>query len=752
MKTKDIIRTTGIVLLFLVLTTPLLFSDNFFFPYITLKNFVFRALVEGAALAYLFLLLKDWSYRPKKSFIAIALLSFVAVMGIATIFSEYPYKSFWSDFERMEGYIMVLHLALYVIALGTMIVTESLWEWFFEASLFVSLIVGANALLDLGKGIDRIYGTLGNSTYLGVYALIHIFLAGFMLVKLVDRNVGAKKTQSYWISFYKYIAFALFNTYIMYQTGTRGSFVGLVAGILVISVLLAIFEKNRKVLRKVGIGILVATFAGIVLLGITKNTPFVKNSLLGRYSTLISLNPVQVFHEQGFGRDLIWHVAWEGVKERPIIGWGQESFNYVFNKYYTPNLWTQEQWFDRAHNVFLDWLIAGGILGLLSYLSLYVAFLWSVWKTSSDRLSTAAKSILTGLLVAYFFHNLFVFDNLASYILFFALLAYAYHLRVHTDTPDPRAPQSKALPLAAQYSIGIVGTLIFFFVFYFVLIKPFEANTSLLSALEDQSIYSSGLSQGVNDQSYLQDAYNEYDKALGYNTFGTPEIREQLAVAAGTVVSTASSSIQTLFVGRTESEFQNQLMRTPEDARYYSIYGNFLSQIGDYNQSLVELQKAHDLSPGKQEFLFDIGLVYISLKQYDQAYAILQTAYGMATDNPTGQILYAVGAIYDKQDMVVDHIIDLYPSVVSDTRFAEAYISTGQEQKLIPILKSYIASNPGTNIPLYLAGTYLQIGDTADAITTLQSAEASTTDPQLTAELQYYINAINKGLKSMFSQ
>lgn len=267
-----------------------------------------------------------------------------------------------------------------------------------------------------------------------------------------------------------------------------------------------------------------------------------------------------------------------------------------------------------------------------------------------------------------------------------------------------------------------------------------------------RAYYSSGLSQGVNDQSYLQDAYNEYDKALGYNTFGTPEIREQLAVAAGTVVSTASSSIQTLFVGRTESEFQNQLMRTPEDARYYSIYGNFLSQIGDYNQSLVELQKAHDLSPGKQEFLFDIGLVYISLKQYDQAYAILQTAYGMATDNPTGQILYAVGAIYDKQDMVVDHIIDLYPSVVSDTRFAEAYISTGQEQKLIPILKSYIASNPGTNIPLYLAGTYLQIGDTADAITTLQSAEASTTDPQLTAELQYYINAINKGLKSMFSQ
>ena len=34
---------------------------------------------------------------------------------------------------------------------------------------------------------------------------------------------------------------------------------------------------------------------------------------------------------------------------------------------------TREPFFDRAHNVFLDWLIAGGIVGLLAYLSIFAA-------------------------------------------------------------------------------------------------------------------------------------------------------------------------------------------------------------------------------------------------------------------------------------------------------------------------------------------------------------------------------------------
>ena len=49
----------------------------------------------------------------------------------------------------------------------------------------------------------------------------------------------------------------------------------------------------------------------------------------------------------------------------------KDTFNYLFNENYNPKMWAHEQWFDRAHNVFLDWLVATGLLGLGFYLLLY---------------------------------------------------------------------------------------------------------------------------------------------------------------------------------------------------------------------------------------------------------------------------------------------------------------------------------------------------------------------------------------------
>jgi O-antigen ligase len=63
-------------------------------------------------------------------------------------------------------------------------------------------------------------------------------------------------------------------------------------------------------------------------------------------------------------------MVYQGFKEKPVFGWGQENFNYVFNKYYNPAMFDQEQWFDRAHNEFLDWLIAGGLPAFFLYISL----------------------------------------------------------------------------------------------------------------------------------------------------------------------------------------------------------------------------------------------------------------------------------------------------------------------------------------------------------------------------------------------
>ncbi len=743
MKTSDMLRNTTAFVLFSILFVPLLFSNQHFFPYISGKNFAFRILVEIAALLYAFLLLKDNSYRPKRSIILTSLFAFVAVMGAATIFSENVYKSFWGNYERMEGFITVLHLGVYVLLLSAVFVKEKTWEWFFEISLFASLIVGANAILDLREGIGRIYGSLGNSTYLGVYALVHIFLAALLLFKLTQ--APRNKDSSYWMSFYKYIAFMIFNTYVMYQTGTRGSFVGFVAGVLVISALIAFFEKQRKTLRKVGIAILATTIVVIGLLGMTKNTEFVSTSLLGRYASLITFDLGKVAREQGFGRTLIWNVALQGVKERPIIGWGQESFNYVFNKYYTPDLYGQEQWFDRAHNVFLDWLIAGGILGLLAYLSLYAALLWSVWKSKADHLGVPAKAIITGLVVAYFIHNIFVFDNLASYILFFAILAYGHHLV--TD----RQVKGVAARREVYYLVGSIAVIVFAFVMYMGNLKPYNANVTLLNALQYQAEFSTQGSPRYNNTAALQDSYDSYVKVFNSNTFASTEAREQIAVGAQTVFTAAPTELRQKVMDLTDAEFKKQFAMTPDDARYYSIYGTYLSRTGRLDESIVVIRRAEELSPGKQTFYFDEAIALINKGSFQEAYTLLQKTYEMATSNPMAQSMLALGAVYARQDAVFEELLKTNPNLITDPRVIQAYIVTKQFQKVIPIIENYISLQPqvSPDTILYLAAAYLESGNRTKALAILADMKTKTTDANLVAEIQYYEDLIKKGATTM---
>src|SRR5574337_399584 len=81
-------------------------------------------------------------------------------------------------------------------------------------------------------------------------------------------------------------------------------------------------------------------------------------------------------------------------------------------------------WFDRAHNIIVEWLISAGIIGALSYLSLFGCALYLLWRFSRQKILRRSEAIsLCVLLVSYFFQNLFYFDSLISYVIFFAVLA-----------------------------------------------------------------------------------------------------------------------------------------------------------------------------------------------------------------------------------------------------------------------------------------------------------------------------------------
>jgi len=155
-------------------------------------------------------------------------------------------------------------------------------------------------------------------------------------------------------------------------------------------------------------------------------------------------------------RFMIWGMSLKGVKERPILGWGQENYYLVFQKYFDPGLFRAEQWFDRSHNVFLDWAVHAGIPGLLAYLTIFGVFFWQIIALMRRERSAFFEGLLLiGLFATYFFQNLFVFDNLNSYLLFFAFLAYG-NLAVSQGT-DSQEEIGKSGSSSPQIFLAVAG-------------------------------------------------------------------------------------------------------------------------------------------------------------------------------------------------------------------------------------------------------------------------------------------------------
>ena len=780
--TKKVLLYSIITLIYAVFFTPLIVSTSLFFPYITGKAFTFRLLVQIATTLYIVLALFDRSYWPRKGMVLASVVGFTAVLGLSTLTAEDPSKSFWSNFERMEGYVTIVHLSFFFLVTSTVFRTKKAWYALINTSLAISVVLGLRAFADYDisrsspfiveffKGIKyfflslfgktsetvRIAGPLGNSSYLGVYSLLHAFFAGLVLVTLASQ----KKFREARFKHILYIAIALFNIIVLYNTGTRGSFVGLVAGVFVTALIplgFIIFKKTNiqeqsiKTIKKVSAVFLIAVLLIVGLLGANKQSDFVQSSsLLSRFSSLITFDIKGVLETQGKARTLLWGMAYEGVKERPLLGWGQDNFTYVFAKFYDPKMYAQEQWFDRTHNVFFDWLIAGGLLGLLGYLSLFFAIVYVLWKkttlnTTDMIYDILEKSVLTGLLVAYFIHNVFIFDNLTSYILFFVLLAYVQHMSTAGDDTSKRIQKTETffdVP-AVRTTALIIIVLLFGFVVHGAVYKPYMAGRTLITAL---------LRAQPEAAKYLgeQDASPErvlelFKKALAYDTFANTEIRERLAEVTPTILNgNKDAELITAYTSLVATEYQNAIKDTPKDPRPYIFLSMYLQKFGLMKESEIYIDQAIALSPTKQSFLYQKGIIQVSLKQYPEAVETFKKAYELETTSKESRVLYALALIYADKFAEAKTILADDVSVYTDQRILEALLEKKMYNQIIEIAQMKITADPtDPQAHMSLAGLYLQMNRREEAIAEIRTVMKLS--PEFAQTGEFYISEIRAG-------
>jgi len=685
-------------------------ASSLFFPFITGKNFAFRIIVEVITGAYLALALANAAYRPRRNWLLAAFAIFLVVIAIADAQGAYPFKSFWSNYERMDGWVTQAHLFAYFLVAVSVLNTEKLWRNFWQVSLVTSAFVGLYGLLQMFgiasvnagfSSASRIDATFGNPIYLAAYMLFNVFVAALLWRHAwKDAPMGHRTLPAL-----LYGGVIVLDSLVLFLTGTRGTMLGIMGGGLLCALLIALFARESPGARKIATGVIVGF---LVLAGgfyLAKDQAWIQ-----RVGFLSRLATISLSDSTTKARLLNAGMAFEGFKERPLLGWGQENYAIVFDKYYDPRMYAQEQWFDRVHNTVLDWLVAGGALGLLSYLALFGCALWCIRKRGV--FDVFEQSILTGLLAAYFFHNLFVFDNITSNILFVSTLAYiAWRVNVASAFAPLFASAwtaRRALPvIAACAALAVWGAG------WWVNAKPLQANRLLLKAIAAQP---EGVAKNL-----------EYFKtAIALGSYGTQEVREQLSQGAAQIVRAEGipDEVKRTFAETAAKEMSLQAMDSPLDARFPLFLGVLLDAYGAYDEAAPVLARALELSPKKQTILYEIGSNAFARNDTAGMLAAFKQAYELAPENNDARLYYAAALIRAEGANAADEL--LAPLIVSgaaaDTRIAAAYVSRGRYDKVAAIWEARVKAQP-QDVQAYftLAAAYFGDKNSARAISVLET-------------------------------
>lgn len=740
MSTKQPLYWSIAGLLFIVPFLPLYISGSMLFPFITGRNFAFRIITEIAFVLWLALAAAFREYRPKPSKLLGAVIAFVGIVFFADLFGVNPYRSFFSNYERMEGFMMIAHLGLYFVILTSIFQKKDDWKIFwnlFVAGSFIASLYALFQKLGVLKSIQggvRVDGTIGNPTYLAAYLLLSMAVIAILFWNARER----------WQKIL-YGAFFCFESFIILFTASRGVTLGAGIGVVLWLVVFILFAPaNGFSLKKYKI-------AASILLALALATPIV--FYLIRDAKFISTSPIfsrfafiSLTEKTTRSRFMIWNMAYQGFQERPLLGWGQENFPAIFSKYYNPRLFDQEPWFDRSHNIIFDWLTHTGILGLASYLTIFVfagAALIRYLRAARNNLSFWLEGMtLSVFLIAYFLQNVLVFDNLNTYILFFALLAYIETLR--NSAVSVPAPESKTVFVqnGGQRSIFILalGFVMLIPVSYIINIKPIRQSRALIGILQMNN---------TDPQPSSKIMENAFRAALAYNSFGATEIREQLTHLTQSVITRAApKEEQESFYRFTLAEAEKQREEIPLDVKYRQLLSAVYENGFAIDQALIKkseenLLEAIRMSPGKQPSYFMLAELYLKTNQSDKALVYMKRAADLAPNFVQAQLNLAVTAISVGDDVMakeaITNVIEFRKTVTRTYDKGEAardalviggtYLQVQKFQQALEFYKRAVELQPeNAQYHAYLADVYTRLGDKENAI--LQAHKAARLNPE----------------------
>ncbi len=486
--------------LVLLLAVPLVFTASTVYPYVVGKALYSRLVIEIVVAAWATLAAFAPAYRPRRSTVFLLLGAGLAAAAVSAVLGVSPQRSFWSNYERMQGVVDSAHWAALALAGACVLRTREHWLALVHCNLAVGMTVAGLAVLqyfgvhDVAFYGDRLpdakgrpTGTLGNPIYLGAYAAVNAILACGLLVDTCrSRREGPPARQPRtrkrlrsgserapggapgrpirlrraltmaWL-----VASAIVHVWAALLAGSRGPLLGAVFGTLLAAFACACLARGRsRIAALSALTALAALGSAPFLIGALAPPGFLKAvDLPPSARRMISIN---IGHPTVQSRLTAWRAGVNGFVDRPVFGWGPENYLVPFARHGADWPSKSMKAHDYAHSAFFEKLATEGAAGAVLYLALWVAIGIAMARTIREAQGRERVFALTAAaaLAAYFASQQTLFPTTVGSMHYALLLVFTGSREMRLRGRNAAEPSPGRRPRGSQtLAVGAVWCL-----------------------------------------------------------------------------------------------------------------------------------------------------------------------------------------------------------------------------------------------------------------------------------------------------
>lgn len=591
-RTLDRIKFGSTCLFFVLLCSavPLVYDPEGYFNFRVPKYLFFSLLVSLQSVA---VFLNRKHCQPIRfNALTLAYCLFFLAVGVVQFSAHDQNMSLNSTFERMEGFWFYASLFLFFCLTSLLPPSTPDWKPIFLGWVGISVLV---CLLGFGfshglPGEQRMASTLGNASSLAHYLLSSLLLL-FLAAPSPSGRVGS----------YLPIAITFLLLTGIFLTFSRTTYIGIFVGGLVFGLVRSPGARVPKMamIKRTMVWVVPAALLGV--------------SLFYRYHKLLLY--LLKTPQSLLDRLRLWQIALSGIKERPLLGWGTDNYTYVYEKYSRFFPFPQTFWYDRSHNVFLEWWVSGGALTGISYVGIWILVLWYIWKASLPRQQKAILTVWWAVSLQYLILNI---DNLPNWIL---LLLISQYLLSHQPADRVKIFTNKRGISLLSYLLLAGGVCIFCMSFW----KTATAYTLVREY---------AVQQGPVDRLALLKQLDATGSAVNYNLVKSAS-DDTYKVLSGS----ASEEFKKEFGEAVLHFIENEIKKRPPSLYLLHKKAGLESTLSMNKKAFQTYQAALRLNSWFLPAYMRIGYGYMEQKQYQNASAYFDKATKIALDSTEASLM-----------------------------------------------------------------------------------------------------------------